>query len=35
MNKDLIGKKIIAVGKDWMQVDDGQKLYLDEIEVEE
>jgi hypothetical protein len=29
MNKNLIGRTIIDVGKDWIQLDDGSKLYIE------
>lgn len=36
---DTIGKRVIAIGDDgherlWIQLDDGRKIYLDEIERE-
>ena len=32
---DVVGRQIYAQGNDWIQLDDGRKLYLDEIELEE
>lgn len=33
MEIKLIGKTIIACGEDWIQLDNGEKIYLSENEV--
>ena len=32
--KNLIGKKIFNVGDNWIQLDNGLKIYLDNLEIE-
>jgi hypothetical protein len=31
--KNLIGKKIFNVGDNWIQLDNGLKIYLDNLEI--
>ena len=34
MEIKLVGRTIIACGDNWIQLDNGQKIYLEESEVE-